>query len=103
MPTVTDKKLRHKMNDEFFNTGGDAADDYARLLGHRVIIYYQDQRGTDRKLVGKIVEIDGDKLWLENIHKHTGELWRGCINCAVCHIGIISTIQGWSGREDTMA
>ena len=88
------------MNDEFFNAGGDAAEDYARLLGHRVIIYYQDQRGTDRKLVGKITEIDGDKLWLENIHKHTGELWRGCINCAVCHIGIISTIQGWSGRED---
>lgn len=103
VPTVTDKKLRHKMNDEFFNAGGDAAEDYERLLGHRVIIYYQDQRGTDRKLVGKIVEIDGDKLWLENVHKHTGELWRGCINCAVCHIGIISTIQGWSGREDTMA
>ena len=89
--------------DEYFNTGNDAAQDYERLLGHRVIIYYQDQRGTDRKLVGKIVEIDGDKLWLENIHKHTGELWRGCINCAVCHIGIISTIQGWSGREATMA
>ena len=103
VPTVTRKKLRAKMNDEFFNAGGDAADDYARLLGHRVIIYYQDQRGTDRKLVGKIIEIDGDKLWLENTHRHTGELWRGCINCAVCHIGIISTIQGWSGREDTMA
>lgn len=102
VPTVTDKKLRIRM-DEYFNTGNDAAQDYERLLGHRVIIYYQDQRGTDRKLVGKIVEIDGDKLWLENIHKHTGELWRGCINCAVCHIGIISTIQGWSGREDTMA
>lgn len=45
VPTVTDKKLRHKMNDEFFNAGGDAAEDYERLLGHRVIIYYQDQRG----------------------------------------------------------
>ena len=44
--------------EDYFNAGGDAADDYARLLGHRVIIYYQDQRGTDRKLVGKIVEID---------------------------------------------
>ena len=67
------------------------------------IIYYQDQRGTDRKLVGKIIEIDGDKLWLENTHRHTGELWRGCINCANCKIGIISTIQGWSGKEDNMA
>ena len=103
MPTVTDKKLRHKMNDEFFNAGGDAAEDYARLLGHRVIIYYQDQRGTDRKLVGKITEIDGDRLWLENTHKRTGELWRGAINCANCKIGIISTIQGWSGKEDDMA
>lgn len=102
VPTVTRKKLRAKM-EEYFNAGGDAADDYARLLGHRVIIYYQDQRGTDRKLVGKIVEIDGDRLWLENVHKRTGELWRGAINCAVCHIGIISTIQGWSGKEDTMA
>ena len=73
--------------DEFFNAGGDAAEDYARLLGHRVIIYYQDQRGTDRKLVGKI----------------TGALWRGAINCANCKIGIISTIQGWGGREDDMA
>lgn len=89
--------------DEYFNTGHDAAQDYERLLGPRVIIYYRDQRGTDRKLVGKIVEIDGDKMWLENIHKRTGELWRGCINCATCSIGIVSTIQGWSGKEDVMA
>lgn len=89
--------------DLYFNPGGDSAQDYARLLGHRVIIYYQDQRGTDRKLVGKIVDIDGDKIWLENIHKRTGELWRGCINCATCSIGIISTIAGWGGKEDDMA
>lgn len=88
--------------DVFFNEGCDSAQDYARLIGHRVIIYYQDQRGTDRKLVGKITEIDGDKIWLENIHKVTGALWRGCINCAHCRIGIISTIQGWSGKEDAM-
>lgn len=103
VPTVTLKNLRDRMNDEFFNAGGDAAEDYARLLGHRVIIYYQDQRGTDRKLVGKITEIDGDRLWLENTHKITGALWRGAINCANCKIGIISTIQGWSGKEDDMA
>ena len=76
--------------DEFFNPGGDSAQDYERLLGHRVIIYYRDQRGTDRKLIGRIVEIDG-------------ELWRGCINCANCKIGIISTVQGWSGKEDADA
>lgn len=52
--------------DLYFNEGGDSAQDYERLLGHRVIIYYQDQRGTDRKLVGKITEIDGDLMWLEN-------------------------------------
>ena len=90
--------------DEFFNPGGDSAQDYERLKGHRVIIYYRDQRGTDRKLIGRIVEIDGDKMWLENTHKRThkrtGELWRGCINCANCKIGIISTVQGWSGKED---
>ncbi len=57
--------------DEFFNPGGDSAQDYERLLGHRVIIYYRDQRGTDRKLIGRIVEIDGDKMWLENTHKRT--------------------------------
>lgn len=89
--------------DLYFNPGGDSAQDYERLLGHRVIIYYQDQRGTGRKLVGKIVDIDGDKIWLENIHKRTGELWRGCINCATCKIGIISTIAGWNGKEDYMA
>lgn len=61
--------------DQYFNFGGDAAHDYERLKGHRVIIYYRDQRGTDRKLIGKIVDIDGDKLWLENHHKLTGELW----------------------------
>lgn len=82
--------------------GGNAASDYARLLGERVIIYYQDQRGTDRKLVGTITEVDGDRLWLENIHKVTGDLWRGVINCANCKIGIISTVQGWGGREDDM-
>lgn len=103
VPTVTRKKLRAKMNDLIFNAGGDAAEDYARLLGHRVIIYYQDQRGTDRKLVGRITEIDGDRMWLENVHKRTGELWRGAINCRNCRIGIISTIQGWSGKEDEMA
>ena len=88
--------------DEFFNAG-DSASDYARLLGERVIIYYRDQRGTDRRLVGLLVDIDGDKLWLENAHPVTGEQWRGCINCAVCSIGVISTIKGWSGREDIMA
>ena len=86
--------------EEFFNPGNDSAQDYERLLGQRVITYYQDQRGNDRKLIGKITEIDGDKMWLENIHKHTGETWRGCINCAVCKIGIISTVAGWSGKED---
>ena len=86
--------------DEFFNTGSDSAQDYERLLGHRVIIYYQDQRGHDRKLIGKITEIDGDKMWLENTHKETRETWRGCINCAHCKIGIISTVAGWSGKED---
>lgn len=89
--------------EEIFNAGGDTAADYARLLGERVIIYYRDQRGTDRRLVGELVDIDGDKLWLENEHLVTGELWRGCINCAVCSIGVISTIRGWSGREYIMA
>lgn len=89
--------------DLYFNEGGDSAQDYERLLGHRVIIYYQGQRGTDRKLVGKITEIDGDLMWLENTRQDTGKLWRGCINCANCKIGLISTIQGWSGKEDVMA
>lgn len=89
--------------DLYFNEGGDSAQDYERLLGHRVIIYYQDQRGTDRKLVGKITEIDGDLMWLENTRQDTGKLWRGCINCANCKIGLISTIQGWSGKADVMA
>lgn len=77
--------------DEFFNPGNDSAQDYERLLG---------QRGHDRKLIGRITEIDGDKMWLENTHKETGETWRGCINCAHCKIGIISTVAGWSGKED---
>ena len=88
--------------DYIYHAGGETAEFYARLLGERVIIYYQDQRGTDRKLVGKITEIDGDKMWLENLNPATGELWRGCIDCSVCRVGIISTVQGWSGREDRM-
>lgn len=96
---------------DYFTPGGGTAQDYERLLGEKVIIYYRDQRGTDRKLVGRLTDIDGDKLWLENEHKlwleneHkvTGELWRGCINCAVCAIGVVSTVQGWSGREDALS
>ncbi len=87
----------------YYNESGGTAEDYARLLGHNVVIYYQDQRGTDRKLVGRITEIDGDRMWLENTHPVTGELWRGCINCSTCRIGVISTIQGWSGRQDGKA
>lgn len=30
--------------DLYFNPGGDSAQDYERLLGHRVIIYYQQGR-----------------------------------------------------------
>ena len=86
--------------DEYFNISGDSAQDYERLLGHRVIIYYEDQRGRDRSLVGKITEIDGDKMWLENTRQDTGELWRGCLNCAHCKVGLISTISGWKGKED---
>ena len=83
---------------EFFDyESGDTADDYARLLGHRVVIYY-----TDRKLVGKIVEIDGDRLWLENHHSETGELWRGAINVRRNHISLISTVGGWGGKTETM-
>lgn len=91
--------MEFKDND-YFIPGGDSAQDYERLLGHRVIIYYQDQRGTDRKLLGRIVEIDGDKLWLENTHERSGKLWRGCLNCAHCRIGLISTITGWNSKED---
>lgn len=89
--------------DEYFNIGGDSAEDYARLLGHRVIIYYRDGRGTERKLIGKIVEVDGDRLWLENNHKVTGALWRGAFNCSRNDITLISTIEGWSGKEDAMS
>ena len=92
--------MEHNGDIDYFTPGGDTAQDYERLLGEKVIIYYRDQRGTDRRLVGRLTDIDGDKLWLENEHKATGELWRGCINCAVCAIGVVSTVQGWSGRED---
>lgn len=34
------------MNDEIFNEGGDAAEYYERLLGHRVIIYYRTSAAT---------------------------------------------------------
>lgn len=88
------------MDDNYFNINGGSAQDYERLLGHRVIIYYRDQRRLDRQIYGKITEIDGDLMWLENIHKRTGELWRGCINCKHCDISLVSTVAGWSGRED---
>ena len=83
-------------NEEYFNPpAGYAAEEYARLENERVIIYYKDQRGVDRTIFGKITEIDGDKLWLENKNRRTGELWRGVINCANCQIGVISTVRGW--------
>ena len=63
-----------------FNDSSGAALIYERFLGEPVIIYYKDTHGTPRKLVGKIVEIEGDRLWLENENRHTGETWRGVIN-----------------------
>ena len=95
--------MEHNGDIDYITPGGGTAQDYERLLGEKGIIYYRDQRGTDRKLVGRLTDIDGDKIWLENIHKRTGELWRGCINCAVCAIGVVSTVQGWSGREDALS
>lgn len=87
-------------NEDYFNPpAGLAAEEYARLQYERVIIYYQDQRGIDRTIIGKITEIDGDKMWLENVNKRTGELWRGVINCANCKIGVISTLRGWGLDE----
>lgn len=87
-------------NEDYFNPpAGIAAEEYARLQYERVIIYYRDQRGIDRTIIGKITEIDGDKMWLENVNKRTGELWRGVINCAHCQIGVISTLRGWGLDE----
>lgn len=51
----------------------------------------------------KYFNFGGDKLWLENTHKRTGELWRGCINCAHCNIGLISTVAGWNEKEGVEA
>lgn len=85
-----------------FNDSSGAALIYERFLGEPVIIYYKDTRGTPRKLVGKIVEIEGDRLWLENENRYTGETWRGVINCAHAGIYLISTVAGWSGKEDAM-
>lgn len=88
--------------ENYFNIGGDSAEDYARLLGHRVVIYYTDARGTSRKLIGNIVEVDGDRLWLENVHPKTGRQWRAAFNCKRNDISLISTIEGWSGKEEGM-
>lgn len=100
---IKGKTTESMERDEYFNAGGDSAQDYERLLGHRVIIYYRDAKGTSRKLVGKIVEVDGDRLWLENINPRTGKLWRGAFNCANNDISLISTVDGWGGKEDAMA
>ena len=83
--------------EEFFNTGGDDAEKYERLMGQVVRIFYQDMRGTDRTLIGKITEIDGDDMWLENFTERG--LWRGCLNCRNARICIVSTVEGWSAIE----
>lgn len=95
--------MENKDTEEYFNIEGGSAEDYARLLGHRVVIYYSDARGTSRKLVGRIVEVDGDRLWLENTNPRSGELWRGAFNCQHNNISLISTIGGWGGKEENLA
>lgn len=82
--------------DEYFNPEGLAAQDYERLLGERVIIFYTDPKGNHRKIVGKILEIDGDRLWLENVNPDTGREWRGVLNCRSNDIDMVSTVDGWS-------
>ena len=54
------------------------------------------------KMPNPIVEIDGDRLWLENYHVETGELWRGALNVRRNHISLISTVGGWGGKAETM-
>ena len=90
-------------DNEYFNTDGSCARDYERLMGEKVIIYYRDFQDRDHRLVGVIRDIDGDLIWLENHHKHTGELWRGAINVAHARIVLVSTIEGWSGKADALA
>ena len=69
-----------------------AALQYARFLGKKVRIYYQDMRGTNRSLVGTIVDYDNNTLWLEN------GAWQGCLNCANAKISIVSTVEGWGSH-----
>lgn len=79
------------MNNRIKSEG--AALQYARFLGKKVRIYYQDMRGTNRSLVGTIVDYDNNTLWLEN------GAWQGCLNCANARISIVSTVEGWGSHE----
>ena len=83
------------MNREHTNTIG-AAEMYAPMLNKKVLIFYRDARGTDRKMIGTITSIDGDLLWLEN-----NGTWKGCINCANAKINIVSAIEGWGSNLET--
>ena len=91
--SVKHSLTRKTMREETTNMMG-AAGMYAPMLGKKVLIFYRDTRGTDRKMIGTITSIDGDLLWLEN-----NDTWKGCINCANAKISIISAIDGWGTQQ----
>lgn len=72
---------------------GDAAEKYAEFVNKHVIIYYRDQRGTDRKLHGTITEVRGDVMYLQN-----GE-WSGVLDCAHARVSLVSTVSGWNRAD----
>lgn len=79
--------------EETKKNAGDAAEKYAEFVNKHVIIYYRDQRGTDRKLHGTITEVRGDVLYLQN-----GE-WSGVLDCAHAKVSLVSTVSGWNRSE----
>lgn len=67
---------------------------YDKYIGQLIIVYYRDQRGTDRKLYGTLDSTDGGCLHLSN-----GE-WQGSLNYRTADITLVSTVAGWNSRED---
>lgn len=75
------------------SSSGTNAERYARLKGKHVVIYYRDMREVDRTLHGILTDIEGDILWLQN-----GQ-WQGALDCAVSKVTLVSTVDGWNGKQ----
>ena len=69
---------------------------YSGFIGKDVIVFYEDVKGTSRKMIGIITRIDRNVIFMRS----SVNGWSGVINCDICHIANISTREGWGAYRE---